>query len=55
MSNLKPVTSLNPGLLPALKHYGLFADRLPIEKPERSPEEVRELLETRVLNLGSGN
>lgn len=30
------------------KHYGLFTDRLPIEKPERSPEEVREKLETRL-------
>ena len=30
------------------KHYGLFTDRLAIEKPERSPEEVREMLETRL-------
>ena len=27
------------------KHYGLFTDRLAIEKPERSPEEIREKLE----------
>jgi phage terminase small subunit len=30
------------------KHYGLFTDRLAIEKPERTSEEVRELLETRL-------
>jgi hypothetical protein len=30
------------------KHYGLFTDRLAIEKPPRTAEEVREVLEMRL-------
>ena len=33
------------------KHYGLFTDRLAIEKPERSSEEVRTILEAKLTTL----
>ena len=33
------------------KHYGLFTDRLAIEKPERSSEEVSTILEAKLTTL----
>jgi phage terminase small subunit len=37
------------------KHYGLFTDRLAIEKPERSSEEVRTILEAKLTTLIIGS
>ena len=33
------------------KHYGLFTDRLAIEKPERSSEEVKNILQAKLTTL----
>ena len=33
------------------KHYGLFTDRLAIEKPERSSEEVKNILRAKLTTL----